>query len=156
MTTFTISSCLNGRRRDLETQGEHLLFCSAQKNSTLGRGRICKQELSREGLAEHTSLVQIAGRMRRWRGGMDLIPTFVHDKHPSPFWVFLALFGQKTPKRIGMTSLGFTGTTGMTSLGNPVKMPKNCPTNAHKMLVIPVRFGVFWPENIKKTRNGLG
>ena len=26
--------------------------------------------------------------------------------HPSPFHVFLALFGQKTPKRTGMTSLG--------------------------------------------------
>ena len=63
----------------METHGAHLLFCSAKKNSTLGRGRICKQELSREGLAEHTSLVQIAGRMRRWRGGMDLIPTFVQD-----------------------------------------------------------------------------
>ncbi len=29
--------------------------------------------------------------------------------HPSPFQGFLALFGQKAPKRIGITSLGFLG-----------------------------------------------
>ena len=29
--------------------------------------------------------------------------------HPTPFQGFLALFGQKTPKRTGMTSLGFLG-----------------------------------------------
>ena len=80
---------------------------------------------------------------------------------PVRFGCFLALFGQKTPKQTGMTSLGFPGLssqsvlvfwvffgqktpkrTGMTSLGFP---------GCH-----PSPFMGFWPLSARKQRNGLG
>ena len=63
---------------------------------------------------------------RKPRNGLGRQAWASQASHPSPFRDFLALFGQKTPKRIGMTSLGFIG------------------------------FGVLGPFSARKPRNGLG
>ena len=74
----------------------------------------------------------------------------------------LALFGQKTPKRIGMTSLGFPGLSSQSVSGlfGPFR-PENPKTDwddkpGLPRVVIPVRFEVFWPFSARKPRNGLG
>ena len=68
----------------------------------------------------------------------------------------MALFGQKTPKRTGMTGLGFPGLSSQSVSGffGPFR-PANPETDWDDKpglfrLVIPVRFRVFgpvWPEN---------
>ena len=57
-----------------------------------------------------------------------------HGCHPSPFRGFWALFGQKAPKRTGMTSLGFPGLSSQSVSG---------------------LFGPFRPENPKTTSLGF-
>ena len=81
---------------------------------------------------------------------------------PSPFQGFLALFGQKSPKRTGMTSLGFPGLSSQSVSGffGPFR-PENSETDwddkpGLPRVVIPVRFKVFWPFSARKPRNGLG
>ena len=69
---------------------------------------------------------------------------------------FLTFFGQKTPKRTGMTSLGFPGLSSQSVSGfvGPVR-PENPETDwddktGLPRVVIPVCFGFFgpsWPEN---------
>ena len=85
--------------------------------------------------------------------------TGTQGPYPSPFQGYLDLFGQKAPKQIGMTSLGFPGLSSQvfvapfrrenpeTDWDNKLGLPK---------VVIPVRFGVFWPFSARKPRNGLG
>ena len=81
---------------------------------------------------------------------------------PVRFGFLLALFGQKTPKRTGMTNLGFPGLSSQSVSGffGPFR-PENLETDwddkpGLPRLVIQVRFRVFWPFSTRKPRNGLG
>ena len=61
------------------------------------------------------------------------------------------------PKQTGMTTLGSPGLSSQSVLGfSGRKGPKNPETDwddkpGKPRLVIPVRFGVFWPKNAKNT-----
>ena len=80
--------------------------------------------------------------------------------HPSPFRGLLAEKGNKN------TKTDWDDNPGKPRLVIPVrfgvfwpKKAKNTETDCNPgkpRLVIPVRFGVFWPKRAKKTRNGLG
>ena len=77
---------------------------------------------------------------------------------PFRFQVFRPFFGQENPKQTGMTSLGSSGlssqsVSGVSGRKGPTKT-RNGPGKPR--LVMPVRFGAFWPKRAKKTRNGLG
>ena len=90
---------------------------------------------------------------------------------PFRFRFLLALFGQKTPKRIGMTSLGFPGLSSQSISGffgpfRPEKpetdpfRPENPETDwddkpGLPRVVILVGFRIFWPFSARKPRNGL-
>ena len=76
--------------------------------------------------------------------------------------VFVAFFGQKTPKRIGMTSLGFPGLSSQSVLGflSPFR-PEHPEMDwddkpGLPRVVISVRFKVCWPFSARKPRNRLG
>ena len=72
--------------------------------------------------------------------------------YPSPFWRFLAEKGPKNPKRTGMTTLGSPDLSSQSvSVFSGRKGPKNLGTDlddnpGKPRLVIPVCFGVFWPQ----------
>ena len=82
--------------------------------------------------------------------------------YPSPLFGFLAPFGQKNPKPTGMTNLGFPGLSSQSVSGFfGTFRPENPKTDWHDKpglptVVIPVRFGFFWPCFARKPRNGLG
>ncbi len=76
--------------------------------------------------------------------------------------VFGFLVGQKTPKRTGMTNLGFPGLSSQSISGflGPFR-PENPKTDwddkpGLPRVVIPVRFGFFWPRSARKPQNELG
>ncbi len=65
-------------------------------------------------------------------------------KHPTRTWM-------TTLERPGQSVSGFSGRKG------PKNLEVDWDDNPGKpMLVIPVRFEVFWPKRAKKPRNGLG
>ena len=81
---------------------------------------------------------------------------------PSPFQDYLALVGQKTPKRTGMTSLGFPGLSSQSVSGffGPFR-PENPEMDWDNKLGLPrvvilIRFKVFCPFSARKPRNGVG
>ena len=77
--------------------------------------------------------------------------------HPSPFQGFLALVGQKTPKRTGMTSLGFLGLSSQSVSGVfwPLSARKPCDKPGLPRVVIPIHFGfllaLFGQKSPKRT-----
>ena len=86
---------------------------------------------------------------------------FPRDVIPVCFGFLLALFGKKTPKRIGMTSLGFSGLSSQSISGFFVPFRPEKPETdwddkpGLPTVVNPVRFGVCWPFSARKPRNGL-
>ena len=80
----------------------------------------------------------------------------------SPFRSFLAEHSQKKQKRTGMTTLGSRGLSSQSVLGfsgqkGYKKTEMDWDDNPGKpRLVIPDRFGLFWPKRVQKNRNGLG
>ena len=79
--------------------------------------------------------------------------------HPSRFRVSLALFGQKTSKQTGMTSLGGLSSQSVSRFCDPFR-PESPQTDwddkpGFPRLVIPVRFGfllaIFGEKTLKRT-----
>ena len=74
----------------------------------------------------------------------------------------MALFGQKTLTRTGMTSLGFLGLSSQSVSGLfGLFRPENPKTDRNDKpglprVVIPVGFGVIWPFPARKPQNGPG
>ena len=80
--------------------------------------------------------------------------------HPSRFRVSLALFGQKTSKQTGMTSLGGLSSQSVSRFCDPFR-PESPQTDwddkpGFPRLVIPVRFGFCLARFGQKARNALG
>ena len=78
---------------------------------------------------------------------------------PVRFGILLALFGQKTLKRTGVTSLGcHPSRFGFLRGPFPARKPKMDWDDKPGFpgLVIPIRFRFFWPIAARKPRNGLG
>ena len=81
---------------------------------------------------------------------------------PIHFGFLLALFGPKSPKRTGMSSLGFPELSSQSISGffGPFR-PEKPETDwddkpGRPRVVIPVRFGVFGRFSARKPQNGLG
>jgi len=94
--------------------------------------------------------------------GLGLQPWGAKLVIPVRFGVFWPKRANKNLKQTGMTTLGSPGLSSQSVLGfSGRKGPSNPKTDwddnpGNPRLVIPVRFGVFWPNRVKKTGNGLG